>query len=57
MGENKIQRWEKMLGIIPYNSSIEERRTRIQAKVLEKLPYFCFNVCEAINCYCEHSEQ
>lgn len=39
MGEHKIQRWEKMLGIIPYNSSTEERRTRIQAKVLEKLPY------------------
>lgn len=40
MGENKAERWEKMLGITAFDDdTIEDRRFRIQARVLEKLPY------------------
>ena len=40
MGEDKAERWEKMLGITVFDDdTIEDRRFRIQARVLEKLPY------------------
>lgn len=40
MGEGKIKRWEAMLGIIPLDDdTLDNRRFRIRAKVLERLPY------------------
>lgn len=40
MSEEKIKRWEAMLGIIHLNDdTLDNRRFRIRAKVLEGLPY------------------
>lgn len=40
MDETTIARWEKMLGITPLDDdTVEDRRFRVKAKVMEKLPY------------------
>lgn len=40
MGETKIARWEKLLGISPQDDDrLDDRRLRVKSKVLEKLPY------------------
>ena len=40
MGEERIVRWEKILGITPPdNYSLEDRRIKVHLKVLEKVPY------------------
>ena len=40
MENEKLLRWEKILGIRPADTdSIEERRFRVRSRVLEKLPY------------------
>lgn len=40
MGKSQIERWEKILNIIPFdNDSIEDRRFRIQTRILERPPY------------------
>ena len=40
MGESRVTRWEKMLALTPSeDETLEERRFRVQTKVLDKLPY------------------
>ena len=40
MGKSQIERWENILNIIPFdNDSIEDRRFRIQTRILERPPY------------------
>lgn len=40
MGEDRVFRWEKILKIVPPdNQSLKDRITRVQMKVLEKMPY------------------
>lgn len=40
MGEDRVSRWEKILKIVPPdNQNLKDRTTKVQMKVLEKLPY------------------
>ena len=40
MDETKTARWEKMLSLTPLDTdTLEERRFRVQTKVLERMPY------------------
>ena len=40
MGKIQIERWENILNIIPFdNDNIEDRRFRIQTRILERPPY------------------
>ena len=40
MGKSQIERWENILNIIAFdNDSIEDRRFRIQTRILERPPY------------------
>ncbi|MDE7426130.1 MAG: YmfQ family protein [Lachnospiraceae bacterium] len=40
MGKSQIERWENILNIIPFDDdSIEDRRFRIQTRILERPPY------------------
>lgn len=53
MGEDKVERWEKMLGTTAFDDdTIEDRRFRIQARVTEKLPYSYRIVVRRLNILC-----
>lgn len=40
MGIEKTRRWEEMLGLVPLDTdTLDERRFRVQTKVLERMPY------------------
>ena len=53
MSESKTERWEKMLSITHQdNDTISDRRFRIKAKVLEKLPYSYRVIINKLNTLC-----
>ena len=53
MTEEMIARWERMLKLIPLaNDSIEDRRFRVKAKALEKLPYSYRVIISRLNTLC-----
>lgn len=40
MSENRVKRWENMINLTPgQNDSLDDRRFRIQSRVVDKLPY------------------
>ncbi len=40
MSENRVKRWENMISLTPgQNDSLDDRRFRIQSRVVDKLPY------------------
>lgn len=40
MSENRVKRWENMIDLTPgQNDSLDDRRFRIQSRVVDKLPY------------------
>lgn len=53
MSETMIARWERMLKLVPLaNDSVEDRRFRVKAKALEKLPYSYRVIISRLNTLC-----
>ena len=53
MGEQMIARWENMLQITPQdNDTVEDRRFRVKAKALERLPYSYRVLVRKLNVLC-----
>ena len=53
MGEDRINRWERILNIIPQdNDTIQDRRFRIQSRIIERLPYSYRLMVKKINMLC-----
>lgn len=53
MSEERIERWEKILSIVnSKNSTLEDRRIKIHAKVIEKLPYTYRNLMKRMDVLC-----
>ena len=55
MGEAKTARWERMLGIAPPDTdTLAERRLRVQAKVMERMPFTYHVVLKKLFTLCPH---
>lgn len=55
MDEAKTARWERMLGIAPPDTdTLAERRLRVQAKVMERMPFTYHVVLKKLFTLCPH---